>query len=83
VAHRHLRFHTVQSGGRTVVSIERIADPVSGDRVPDVTDLRGISFRVPDVSRTVIEVQGSIVDHHVLGHGRGSGGYIGIPWEIT
>ena len=81
LVHRYLRFRAVRSGGHTVVSIQGIADPVSGDRVPDITDLRGICFLVPDVSRAVIEINGTRADHMILGRRRRLSGYIGIPWE--
>ncbi len=80
VAHRFLSWTTDQTRDKTIIIIEGVKDPVFGNRTPDITDLAGITFSVPDVLRTVIEFGGRRIDHHTFYRTRRNAGVIGITW---
>jgi hypothetical protein len=80
VTHRFLSWRMDRTRDKTVIVIEGINDPVSGNRTPDITDLAGITFLVPDVPRTVIELDGRRIEHQIFSRTRRDAGVIGITW---
>lgn len=56
----HLCWRTVtESGGTYTIMIEGVDDPVSGWSQPDIRQLQGLTFYVPDASRTELVLYGS------------------------
>jgi hypothetical protein len=80
VTHRFLSWQIDRTRDKTVIVIEGIKDPVFGNRAPDITDLAGITFSVPDVPRTVIELGGRRIEYHTFNRTRRDAGVIGITW---
>ncbi|NOG82980.1 MAG: hypothetical protein HND49_04065 [Planctomycetes bacterium] len=56
VNHRYLKWSYETKDGETIITIEKIDDPVSGSYIPSLQQLRGITFYVPDTETTRIFV---------------------------
>ncbi len=54
VAQSCLRYETAEIDGWFVINIRGIADPVTGERVPELTQLSGLTFYCDSGDRTVI-----------------------------
>jgi len=51
-----VRYDVSIKDGRTVIHIRDIADPVFGTHVPDLEEVRGITFYVKDPNTTTIDI---------------------------
>ena len=77
----HLRWSAeTDADGRTVLRIAGVDDPIAGLRRPDLAELQGITFYVPDADRALVyyeEEEVARIERHPADHtGRPS---VGIP----
>ena len=58
VASKFLNWSYRQIGDETIVDIKEIRDPISGNRVPAIEELQGITFYVPKREKARIHIDG-------------------------
>ena len=79
-AHDYLVWSAETKGQDTVINLEAIDDPIKGRRPPQLNELAGLTFYVPQAARASILVNGRKVKtiQHLLDYtGRES---VSIPW---
>jgi len=57
----HLVFTEARTDGRTVIDITTIKDTQFGNSTPTLNDLRGVTFYVPDSSKTELQLRHKIL----------------------
>ncbi|MCF8565101.1 hypothetical protein LLE49_10285 [Alicyclobacillus tolerans] len=77
-----LVYHTFTQNGETVIDITQVNDPVLGNYVPDVTQVKGATFYVTDPAKTQIEIAGTPIPASELqtNPSDGVGPSISVKW---
>ena len=79
-AHDYLVWTAEIKGQDAIIKLEAIADPIKGRRPPQLSELAGLTFYVPQAARASIMVNGrriKVIQHLLDNTGRES---ISIPW---
>ena len=78
---RGLAFSVTRSRNRYMINILGIRDELTGDRIADSHDLRGITFSVPREAEAVLSISNRPIRNAVIEEGPHLSRYIGVPWE--
>lgn len=62
IAQRYLKFNETEENGVTYINILCINDPLFGTFIPNLDDLRGITFYKNDVQNTVLLINNNVID---------------------
>jgi sulfotransferase family protein len=79
----HLVYRSFESADRETIRIDKVADPVFGDFVPTVQQLRGVTFAVADRERVELTVGDEPVPDELVVRVRDEkeGDLVGIAWH--
>lgn len=82
VTQQFLRYHVTHDGGRAIIHLDRIVDPLFGSHRPSLDEVRGVTFYSSDPADTVMEIGNHLVPQSLIQYNKSDGvaRSIGIRW---
>ena len=62
IHHRYLNWSYQSKNNEVRIHIQNIKDPIAGDRIPTLKDLRGMTFYIPNKNKTRVFLSGKQMD---------------------
>lgn len=72
-----VRYDVLRTDGRVIIDIRQVVDPVDGNFIPTVADVRGLTWDVPYPQRALIEIAGHPVPPQDVVRGPFT---VGVAW---
>ncbi|WAH39588.1 hypothetical protein NZD86_24360 (plasmid) [Alicyclobacillus dauci] len=85
VTQQYVSYYVTYAGGKAYIHIRDIADPVLGKHVPNLNEIRGLTFYTTNPAKTVIEIGDKPVPSNLIQDNKSDGirPSIAVKWYPT